>query len=434
MKLAVCMMACAGLLIASPHGFGADWPQWRGPFFNGSTDETNLPTQWSKTENVAWTAPLPGYSSATPAIWGDSVFVSSPDADKKLLLIALDRRTGKENWRKTVAAGNREAGRNNMASPSPVTDGKRVIVLFATGDLAAFDFAGKSLWTRNLAAEYGKFSYMWIYGASPMLYKGKLYVQVLQHNPPVYEHARDDKPTRESFLLCIDPETGKNLWRHVRPTDAISEAQEAYTTPMPFEGSNGTELIVVGGDYVTSHLAATGEEIWRCAGLNDRKEKYWRIVPSAVIAGDMIVACGPKGDPVLGIKSGGKGTVTDTHLAWKLKEFPSDCATPLFYRGRLFVFDGDKQTMTALDPRSGEKQWQGHLGVREIFRASPLGADGRIYCVSESGTVVILDAGTEFKIISTLRMGEQPVRSSIAAAHGQLFIRTGKNLYCIQKP
>jgi outer membrane protein assembly factor BamB len=412
-----------------------NWPQWRGPYFNGSTTEKGLPTEWSNTNNVAWVTPLPGYSGATPIIWEDFVFVSSPDAQKNLLLLCLDRKDGKVRWQKTVATGDREKGRNNMASPSPVTDGKSVFSLFGTGDLAAYDFSGKELWTRNLAKDYGKFSINWLYGSSPLLYNGKLYIEVIQRTPVPsdYSQALDDKPNRDSFLLCLDPQSGKDIWRQLRPTDAIVEAQEAYTTPIPCDGPAGPEIILVGGDYTTAHSADTGAELWRCGGLNDGKEQFWRIVPSPVVAEGMIIACGPKRDPVLGIKDGGKGLVTETNIGWRFKQFPSDCVTPLAYQHKLFVLDGDRQVMTCLDPKTGEKKWQGNLGVKEIFRASPTGADGKIYCLSEGGTAVVLDAGPELKILATVRMGESPVRASIAVSQGQLFIRTARNLHCIGK-
>jgi outer membrane protein assembly factor BamB len=192
-------------------------------------------------------------------------------------------------------------------------------------------------------------------------------------------------------------------------------------------------MLVAGGDYVTAHSPDTGAELWRCGGLDVRHEHSWRIVPSPVVADGMIIACGPKRDPVLGIKAGGSGLVTETNIAWQFKEFPSDCTTPLFYQQKLFVLDGDRQMMTCLEPATGAKAWQGNLGVREIFRASLTGADGKVYCVSEDGTVVVLDAGNEFKILATIRMGESPVRSSIAVAHGELFIRTAQNLYCVGK-
>ena len=423
----------AGLTLCA---HGENWPQWRGPYLNGSTTETGLPSDWSTSNHVAWVTPLPGYSGATPAIWNDSVFVSSPDPQKNLLLFCLDRKDGKVRWQKTVANGNQEKGRNNLASPSPVTDGKSAFILFGTGDLAAYDFSGKELWKRNLGKEYGRFAINWLYGSSPLLYQGKLYIEALQSRsvPDNYSQAQDDKPDRESFLLCLDPQNGKNLWRHVRPTDADSEAQEAYTTPIPCEGPAGAEILLVGGNYTTAHSAQTGVELWRCGGLNDRKELYWRIVPSPVVAEGLIIACGPKRDPVLAIKDGGKGDVTESNIVWRFKEFPSDCVTPLVYEHKLFVLDGDRQMMTCLDPKTGEKKWQGNLGVKEIFRASPSGADGRIYCLSEGGTAVVLDAGEQFKILATIHMGESPVRASIAVSQGHLFIRTARNLYCIGTP
>jgi len=429
-----CLTASLLWLAAAQSARSENWPQWRGPELNGSTSEKNLPVQWSKTENVAWVTPLPGPSGSTPAIWGDSIFISTPDAQKSLLLLSIDRKTGQERWRKQVAVGDRTIGRNNMSAPSPATDGKAVYVLYGTGDLAAFDFKGNELWTRNLAKDYGKFSLMWLYGSSPLLYDGKLYVQVLQRNPPAdYAHAVDDKPKRESYILCIDPKTGKDVWRHVRPTDALAESMEAYSTPIPFEGKNGRELIIVGGDYLTGHDLKTGNELWRAAGLNDKKDQWWRIVPSPVVADGLIFVSGPKRDPLLAVRGGGRGDVTRSHLAWKFTEFPTDCVTPAYHNGKLFVLDGDKQMMTCLDPKTGEEKWQGNLGVREIFRSSPSVADGKIYCISEKGTVVVLGAGDEFKVLSTIKMGEDPVYSSIAIANGQLFIRTAKNLYCIGK-
>ncbi|MDB6124809.1 MAG: WD40-like repeat-like protein [Pedosphaera sp.] len=422
----------AGTFALSLHA--ENWGHWRGPAYNGSTTEKNLPTEWSKT-NVAWVAPLPGYSGATPAVWGDYVFVSSPDAQKNLTLICFNAKDGAVRWQQTVAVGDKEKGRNNMASPSPVTDGKIVVILFGTGDLAAYDFSGKQLWARNLGKEYGRFANMWLYGASPLLYKGKLYIQVLQRNPPPpdYTNAIDDKPERESYLLCLDPKTGKNIYRHIRPTDALKESQESYASPIPYEYKGKPEILIAGGNCATAHDAASGEELWRCGGLNSKNDSYFRIVPSPVVADGLVVACAPKREPVFAIKDGGKGLVTDTHVAWSFKEFPSDCVTPLYYQKKLFVLDGDKQMITCLDPKTGEKKWQGNMGTREIFRASPSGADGKIYCISENGTVVILSAGDEFKILSTIKMGEEPIRSSIVIANGHLFIRTGQNLYCVGK-
>jgi outer membrane protein assembly factor BamB len=431
LKLLAAMGLGASILVTNS---GAEnWPQWRGPFFNGSTLEKNLPVTWSKTENVAWTAPLPGPSGSSPIVWGDSVFVSSPDPQKNLNLLCIDRRDGKNRWQKQVAVGDKTVGRNNMTSPSPVTDGKAVYALYGTSDLAAFDFDGNELWKRKIGKDYGKFSIMWLYGSSPVLYQGKLYVQVLQRNPPdEYAHAIDTKPTRESYLLCIDPKTGKDLWRRVRQTDSTKESQEAYTTPFPYEGKNGPELIIVGGDHVSAHSAQDGKEIWR-ARLYEKRDDWYRIVTSPVAADGLIYASGPKGQPVVALKDGGKGDVTKSQVAWTFKEASTDWSTPLLYQGKLFILDGGKRILSCLDPRTGEKKWSGSLGAQDTFWSSPTGADGKIYCLSERGTVMVADAGESFKILASIPMGEEPCRSSVAASQGQLFIRTAKNLYCVGK-
>jgi outer membrane protein assembly factor BamB len=423
------------LLVAALLGSGAvraeNWAQWRGPNFNGSMTATGLPVTWSKTDNVAWVAPLPGQSGATPAIWGESVFVSSPDAENNLLLLCLDRSTGKVRWQKQLGTGNFTKGNNNLTSPSPATDGKLVIVMYGTGDLMALDFFGKVLWSRQLEKEYGKLAINWLYGASPLLYNGKLYIQLLQRNPPTYKHALDDRPTRESFLFCLDPQTGNYLWKQPRTTEAPGECMESYATPIPFRGQKGDEILLVGGDYVTAHDAATGQELWRCGGLNPRQQEWGRIVPSAVTYGELVYACGPKREMFQAIRDGGKGDVTASHVAWRITENAPDVCTPLVYDGKLFALDGDKKVLFRCDPKTGAKLWSGEWPVDGVTRASLTGADGKLYGISESGKIVVASAGNTYKLLAVNTLGEAPCRASIAVSDGQLFIRTAKNLYCI---
>ena len=229
-----------------------NWPQFRGPNQDGSSSEKNLPEKFSKTENVKWAAELPGLSASVPAIWGDSVFVTAPiEAEKKFVGICLDAKTGKERWRKDLAEGSRWDKASNLASPSPTTDGERVIFLFATGDLACFDFSGKELWKRQLAKDHGNFGTQWTYSSSPILDGGKLYIQVLQRNE-YFEFQGIMKGTpnspNDSYILCIDPVNGKDLWKHIRPSDAEKETREAFSTPV-FATVNGQ----------LRDLAATGQ-------------------------------------------------------------------------------------------------------------------------------------------------------------------------------
>ena len=165
-----------------------NWPQWRGPLLNGSSPEINLPSTWSKTSGVAWSANLPGPSAATPAIWGDKVFVSSTDrANRSVVALALDRKTGSILWQHQISESWRRDDRSTFASASPVTDGQRVIFFYSTGDLVAFDFAGKKLWARNLQKDYGTFAFLWTFSSSPLLYGDKLYPSIVGDGGPSYK-------------------------------------------------------------------------------------------------------------------------------------------------------------------------------------------------------------------------------------------------------
>ena len=434
MRLPLFTLAAFTLTLAA---HAENWPQWRGPAFNGSSTEKNLPETWTK-ETVKWTAPLPGPSGATPAVWGDSIFVSSPDAQKNLLLLCLDRKDGKVRWQKQLATGDLTVGRGNMASPSPVTDGKSVFVLYGTGDLAALDFDGNIQWQRNLGADYGRFAIMWLYGSSPLLFDGKLYVQVLQRNPVPnnYPALAGGDPARESYLLALDPATGKTLWKTARPTDAKMESAESYATPVPAIGADGkAQLLLVGGNCLTGHDPATGAELWRGYGLNPKDGEWMRIVASPVGAAGLAIACGPKKEPMLAFRTDGKGDITATGLAWKNEERKTpDVCTPAFDGQRLYVVDGDGHTLSAFDPKTGERKWSGELPDRTIIRSSPTVADGKIYIVNEKGTVMVCAAGEEFKVLATIPMGDaEGTRASLVVSGGQLFLRTTQALYCVGK-
>lgn len=425
------------LTLATVAVHAENWPQWRGPALNGTSPETGLPTTWTR-DTVKWTAPMPGPSGASPIVWGDTVFVVSPDADKNLALIALNRKDGKVLWQKQVATGDITKGRANMASPSPVTDGKTVYVVFGTGDIAALDFSGKILWSRNLSSEYGRLSFNWIYGSSPLLFQGRLYLQVLQRNPAPadYPGQAGGDPARESFLLCIDPATGKNIWKVTRTTTAHDESQESFGTPVPAVGKDGkVQLLITGGDCITAHDPATGAELWRGYGLNPTQRGDMRMVPSPVSVDGLAIAAGPKKGPLLAFKMDMKGDISESGLAWRFDErHTPDVCTPVYYNGKLFVLDGDSHTLSALDPKTGEKKWQGEIPTRAVVRSSPVAADGKLYFIDERNNVLVVGAGDKFEVLANNAMGDsEGTRATIAISQGDLFIRTPQAVYCVGK-
>ncbi|MEO8425579.1 MAG: PQQ-binding-like beta-propeller repeat protein [Verrucomicrobiota bacterium] len=414
-----------------------NWPQWRGPHFNGSADEKDLPSTWSK-ETALWSVDLPGPSAATPVIWGDHVFVSTADENSQTLYaVCFDRTTGKKLWNNKVSDGIRRDEQSNFSAPSPVADADRVFFFYSNGGLVAFDHSGKELWLRNITKDYGDFAFQWTFSSSPLLYGGKLYLQVLQRNVPVHGRGRSDGPI-ESFILAIDPVTGKTLWRHVRASEAVAESLEAYSTPIPFEYQGRKEILIAGGDCLTGHDPETGKELWRWGTWNPTKIGHWRLVPSPVAGGGVVLACAPKRDLVYAIKAGGNGGLNGSAVVWKSdqkRELTADVPTPLFYDGDFFVLSDVRKNLSRVDPATGNVKWTVELPGNQKFEASPTGADGKLYLMNFGADVVVMDAA-KGGILGTIAMGEQgddQTRSSIAVANGQLFIRTNHKLYCIAR-
>lgn len=417
-----------------------NWGQWRGPFFNGSTDETGLPDNWSLTTNIAWSADLPGCAASTPIIWEDHVFLSGVDvARNRLQAMCFDRRNGRLLWQHDVAEGIKKDDRSNFASASPATDGKLVVFFFGNGRLLAYDFAGKSLWQRDLQKEYGEFAFLWTFSSSPLLYHGRLYVQVLQRDVPV---ARRDRSAGgiESFLLALDPRTGKTLWRHVRPSEAVAESREAFSTPIPFEASEKAQILIAGGDALTGHDPQTGRELWRWGNWNPQRVPHWRLVPSPVAGDGIALLCAPKREPVYAVQFTGAGALSDNDVAWtsrEEREVSSDVPTPAFYDGDFFVLSDVRQRLTRVEARTGKVKWSIPTPGRTKYEASPLAADGKIFLINFDGLVTIVRA-SDGEILQQISMDEprddDKVRASIAAAGGQLFIRTTRKIYCVGQP
>lgn len=435
------ILNCAGLvaLLLTVPASAANWPHWRGPNFNGASSETNLPTQFSKTNRLKWLAELPGPAAATPIVWGDNVFVSSTDLKTRTLhALALDRKTGKELWNHEVSPEFGRDDQSNYASPSPVTDGQVVVFYYGNGELAAFDFAGQKLWARNLQKDYGQFAFQWTYAASPTLIDGKLIIQVLQRDVPVNGRGRKDGPN-DSYLLALEPKTGKEIWKHIRPSDARAESRESFATPVPITYGGKMQFLVAGGDTISAHELTTGEELWRWGDLNPTRIGHWRLVPSPVANDAVALVCGPKGAPIYAVKLGGKGTLGSADLAWTStdREISSDVCTPLFYQGKFYVLNGERQTKTLarVDPATGKTEWIGELNSRAKIECSPTGADGKIYFQNFRGEVfVVAAAGPEFKLLHTTTLGDNgddKIRAVVVPSQGNLFIRTGSKLYCI---
>ena len=401
---------------AAAHPRAENWPQWRGPQLNGVSRETNLPVKWTTEENIAWKLPLPGVSGATPIIWGDRIFLNVAEGGE-LFLWAVDRTKGGVEWKRRLGGGDHKMRKQNMSSPSPVTDGLHVWALTGTGVLKAFTTAGEEKWSRDLQKDYGSFGLNWGYASSPLLVGDALYVQVLHG-------MKTDDP---SYVLRIDGRTGKTVWRVERPTKAVQESPDAYTTPALLETANRTAIVVSGGDIVTAHDPQTGKELWRADGLNPNNHPFHRIVASPVAAGGLVYA--PSRErPLLAIRAGGSGDVTTSHLAWSFDNGP-DVPTPVT-DGTYFYSVNDRGIVYCLDAKTGKTLYGPQRIKPGTYSASPVLAGGHIYITNEEGITTVFKAGPKFEIVAENAVNEF-VLSSVAVSDGQIFLRTSGHLYAI---
>jgi outer membrane protein assembly factor BamB len=395
-----------------------NWPQWRGPMRNGVSRESNLPVRWSKTENIAWRLPLPDWSGATPIVWNDRIFLSISEG-RNLSLWAVDRAKGAVLWKRPLSAGNYRAMKQNMSSPSPVTDGRQVWVVTGTGILKGFDFDGRELWTRDLQKDYGQFGMEYGYASSPLLFEDSLYLEVLHG-------LNTDAP---SYVLRIDKATGRTVWRVERPTRAIRESPDAYTTPALLQYGGSSEIVILGGDLITGHDPATGKEIWRATGLNPYNNGNYRIVASPTVFGDMIYA--PSRErPFLALRAGGRGDVSKSHVLWSFDSGP-DVPSPVTDGTYLYVLR-DNGILFCLDAKTGKRIYGPQRLPPSSYSGSLVLADGKIYVTNEDGVTAVVKAGPIFELLAANDFEEYTL-SSPAISNGQIFIRTASALYAIGK-
>jgi outer membrane protein assembly factor BamB len=406
------------VLLCFSSAYADNWPQWRGPSLNGVSTEKNLPSKWTPEENIAWKLAMPEWSGSTPIIWRDRIFLNVAEGDD-LYLWCVDRTKGTMLWKKPLGSGNVKMRKQNMSSPSPVTDGKTVYVMTGTGILKAFDFTGKELWMRDVQKEYGTFGLNWGYASSPLLFEDSLYVQVLHG-------MKTDDP---SYVMRINRASGKTLWKVDRPTNAIRESPDSYTTPALLRYGKTTEIVITGGDSVTGHDPATGKELWRANGLNPDNTPNYRIVASPIVFNDIIYAP-TRIRPLLALKAGGRGDISTSHLLWSTVNGP-DVPTPVT-DGKYFYIVNDRGIMWCLDAKTGTEIYGQQRLKPGTYSGSLVLADEKLYITNEEGLTTVIKAGPTFEVISENPLNDYCL-SSPAISDGQIFIRTATNLFCIGK-
>ncbi len=394
-----------------------NWPQWRGPNGDGTTSERGLPTRWSKTENVVWRLPLPGPSGATPAIWGEHIFLTSlrPKADYVLLCVS---RSGDIRWTRKLSTAEEapKEGEGNASAPSPTTDGKHVWAFTGLGDLVCYDLQGTLVWQKNLQREYGEFDYWFGMSTTPLVHGDDVYQMVLQMKDP--------------YIIAFDKLSGKERWKHTRESNSEHESRHSYASPILYEGKR-TLLLIHGGDHLTAHTLDSGAEVWRLGSLNDKSEynRFLRFVASPVAQSGLVVVPTAKNYPILAVRPGGTGNVTKTHTAWRRPRGTSDVATPTMKDGLVYMLR-ENGVLICIDTKTGKDVYEERVHKGDQ-RSSPVWADGKLFCAAKNGVVHVVKPGRKFEVIASNDMQEQ-ILATPAIAGGRIYLRTFNALYAIE--
>jgi outer membrane protein assembly factor BamB len=419
-----------GLVAAGPL-LADNWPQWRGPKNDGHSAETGLPAEFGPDKNLVWKAKLPGLGESSPVVWDDKIFLTAMAGNEAVLLcIGTD---GQEKWRKSMATvGTKRYGPDQAtsASSSPTTDGKHVWAYaggLQGGQLKCFDLAGNLVWEKNLQ-NYGKFNIQFGTHWTPVLYKGKLYLQVL--------HRSAQK------LVKLDAATGDQEWavdrRGAVPAKEVPsggpESPDVYASAFIWEGDGGPLLISHGNDYCTAHKLDDGAEVWRVMGLNPTDDGHWRFVSSPLVTPDLIVVPSCKNGPTVGVNPvGANGEIDKKNPAelWRVKPraIPTpDVVSPLRVADVVYLM-GDGP-LTAVEAKTGQPIYTYDL-TKGRHRSNMVCVDDKIYIAAVDGAVDVIRAGgREAKVLARNTLQDK-LFASPAVAGGRIYFRGYENLWAV---
>lgn len=416
----------------------AHWPQWRGPFFNGMA-RGDAPTVWSDTKNVKWKAEIPGRGFSTPVIWGDRVFLttaiptgkpaeapqpapspegrragggSGPLIEHKFEVLCLDRKTGKILWQRTAKVATPHEGYHraygSFASNSPATDGRYVYAFFGSRGLYAYDFNGKLIWEKDFGVQM-KMRLAFGEGAAPLLLKDQLFL--------VFDHEAG------SFMVAVDKRNGKELWRAQR------DEPSSWSTPLAIDHNGRTEIIVPATNKVRSYDARNGKVLWESAGLGSN------VIPVPVYHNGMVYVMSGHRDPkLMAIKLGKDGDISNSEaIAWSHTRGVAYTTSPVLHDNKLYVVT-DNGMISAYNAVTGEPFYaQTRLPKGYNLKASPVGANGKLYLATEDGDVLVLKMGEKFEVLSVNTLEDQVFIATPVIADGEIYLRGQNTLFCISE-
>jgi outer membrane protein assembly factor BamB len=416
MTVSRCLLVLTGFLIGLANAAAGDnWPEFRGPTGDGHSDAVGLPLHWSETMNVKWKTAIHDKGWSSPVIWGNKVWLTTAPIDgKELYVLGIDWETGKILHDIKVFDVDKPAfchPYNSYASPTPAVDANRVYVHFGTYGTACLDSeTGQTIWSRrDLNCDHFRGP-----ASSPILSGDRLFVSF--------------DGIDMQYVVALDKHTGQTIWKRDRDIDygtTVGDLKKAYSTPALVKTQAGDQLVSPAAVATIAYDPATGSELWRVrhGGMNASARPLAGLGMVFVCTGDS----GPYG--LFAVRPDGHGDVTKSQVVWRTNKGVPARASCLLVGDSIYMAT-EKGMATCLDANTGQTIWQKRLGGE--FIASPIYADGRIYCFNTEGGAQVLQAGREEKLLAANHL-DAGCMASPAVAGKAIFVRTKTHLYRIEE-
>jgi len=387
-----------------------------------------LPTHWSASSGFRWRTEIPGVGWSSPIVWNDRVFVTTvTEGNTQCRIIAIQCESGKILWNRLVheLVPLRKEQKNSYASPTPVTDGRRVYAVFGDGTQLAVDFEGNLVWKNEDVRFYSRHGL----GASPILHENLLIMPFDGSNRVEKagewpNNSKDEQlgwrtPWDKAEITALDTSTGKRVWRASRGLSRI-----AHVTPNLVPVNGKLELVSPAGDAIQGFDPATGERLWTVYSQGEG------VTPSFAFGNNLIfTSSGFEKTTLRTVRTGGRGDVTGTHVAWEQRKGTPTQPSLLYVPPYLYsITDGG--IAHCFEPATGEIVYAERVGGNHS--ASPVFAEGHVYFLSESGETTVIKAGPKFEIVARNALDEK-CQATLAISSGAIFLRTESRLYRIGK-
>jgi len=384
-----------------------NWPNWRGPNGDGTSVETNLPTQWDSETNVIWKSRVPGSGHSSPIVWNDRLFTITALSDtRERVLLCYNSKNGGLIWQKTLLKADLERKHrdNSYASGTPATDGKLIYVSLLDDDeviVFAYNFQGQQVWMQKP----GKFYSPHGFSCSPALYKDMVIIN---------GNSKGD----ESFVAALSKKDGKVIWKNVHKNPAHS-----FCTPIFREMAGKMQMIFGGNKQIISYNPEDGSQYWFVDGPSEDfcsspvyNQKNNLVIMSSAWPQRFLLA----------IKPDGKGNVTESHVVWNTKKGAVYVPSPICTDDYVYT-TMTNGTVYCLEIKTGNVLWEENLGKQY---SSPVLADGLVYMPNDEGVITVIKPGPTFDAVAKNSIGER-MNASPAISNGKIYLRGEQHIFCI---